>query len=200
MHSISVREPSGIELVHSLCGRTDVVAVIDPTLLLSKQYYNRLIGTNKLTKKVLFSYMLHGNYEDSDAIREKIAANLALKIVKCDARKTKLHPGYVLPTPIEWLAHIRDASFVVTNSFHCVVFCLIFHTPFVALLVDGHIGPMNSRIEELLGSVGHKCAIIRMPADITKDLIFREVNWLGIDNNILILRKFAIDYLSKQGL
>ncbi len=200
MDSISVREPSGIKLVHTLCGRSDAVQVVDPTLLHNSNYYNKLINSKSNGEKYLFSYMLHGKEKDADAVKKTISSFLNIKIINCDVRKTKLHPGYTLPTPIGWLAHIRDASFVVTNSFHGVAFCLIFHTPFLALLVDGHIGSMNSRIEELLSSLGQKDAIINREGDISIDMVERKVDWAVVDKKMITMREAAIQFLSKQGI
>lgn len=53
-------------------------------------------------------------------------------------------------SPDEFLGLIRDAEYVVTNSFHAIAFSLIFHVKFLAL---GRTEKLNSRIINLLRSL-----------------------------------------------
>lgn len=200
MHVISVRESSSIDLVYSLCGRDDVVQVIDPTLLLRHEYYEKLVGSSQKRRKILFSYMLHGLESDSETVSHHICEMLNLKLLKCDACKTSLRNGYILPSPIDWLRRIQDASFVVTNSFHGVVFCLLFHTPFVAIMINGQLESMNCRIIELLTSVGLNNRIVSSPEQITVGICADKIEWDKVDRKIDILRAESIEFLSKQGL
>ena len=39
---------------------------------------------------------------------------------------------------------------VITNSFHCTVFSLIYHRPFITLKLNNGYERMNTRVEELL--------------------------------------------------
>ena len=151
---ISVREHSSISLIEALCGRTDAQLVVDPTLLLPKDHYDRMaIAPLKSTGRYVFSYMLHG-LEDNARAALYGFSDRSISVVRCDAVKTRIHRGYVLPSPDQWLTYIRDATHVVTNSFHAVVFSLIFHTPFTAVLICGGVGSMNTRITDLLAAAG----------------------------------------------
>lgn len=54
----------------------------------------------------------------------------------------------------EWIEMVSKADFVVTNSFHCTVFALQFHKPFIAIPLSKGYERMNTRIEELLNACG----------------------------------------------
>jgi len=200
MDAISVREQSGVSLVRELCGRDDAVQVADPTLLLERAYYDNLAGQAKKRNAYLFSYMLHGLEQDTADVCKNISGSLHFKILKCDAHKTALHIGYTLPATIDWLRDIRDAGFVVTNSFHGVVFCLIFHTPFIVMLIDGEISPMNSRIIDLLTPVGLTHRILRHKNTVSEGIDKEKIDWSQVDNKIALMRKNAIGYLNAQQL
>ncbi len=201
MNAISVREPSSIEIVNKLCGRTDAVQVVDPTLLLTKDYYyKKIVPYPKHHQKFLFSYMLHGLGQDAKTPSSIIGKILNLPVIQCDAVKTTIHKGHTLPSPIGWLRRIEGASFMVTNSFHGVVFCLIFHPPFVAVLIDGKIGSMNSRIVELLNNVGLPHRIIATEERIFDNLYNEIINWDEVDQKVDSMRIKSVDFLKEQGI
>ena len=50
----------------------------------------------------------------------------------------------------DWLCAIRDAQCVFTNSFHGMVFSLIFGKRFRVQLLGGELSSRNGRLEELL--------------------------------------------------
>jgi hypothetical protein len=200
MHAISVREQSGVELVRQLCGRTDAVCVADPTLLLAREHYDKLAGRPGRRPPYLFSFMLHGLEQDAAGICRTISGQLGLKTVRCNATKTGLHAGYTLPAPQGWLRTVRDAQFIVTNSFHCTVFCLIFHVPFIAVLVGGKLGAMNSRIIDLLEPVGLSHRIVSPEEADSDELLSEGIDWQGADRGVEEARLSAVEFLKMQGV
>ena len=54
----------------------------------------------------------------------------------------------------EWLAKIAASDFVFTNSFHGTVFAILFHRPFVSILLRGRMSGMNERALSLLKKLG----------------------------------------------
>lgn len=200
MDAISVREHSGVDVVRDLCGRDDAVQVVDPTLLLDRGHYDEMIGFRKLRGGTLLSYMLHGLEQDAETTSRCIAESKGLRVVHCDARKTRLHSGYTLPSPIGWMRQIRDASFVVTNSFHATVFCLIFHIPFVAVLIDGQIGSMNSRITDLLKMSGLSHRIANIGGHVSTEVLNEKIDWDAVDGKLVFARGESMDFLKEHEL
>ena len=122
-NAVSVREESGVEL----CKKNfdiDVTWVLDPTLLLEKSDYMKLCEQIPVhLKKYLAVYVLEMN----DSIRkmcDEIASEkgLVMKFFSADA-------SAILSVP-EWLAMFRDASYIITDSFHGTVFSIIFGKEF----------------------------------------------------------------------
>jgi len=201
MDAISVREPSGVSLVRDLCGRTDAVHVVDPTLLMPRSHYDKLAGRASSQEGYLFYYTLHGPKCDVKNMNRRVSDALNLRVIRCcNAHKTALHKGFILPSPVGWLRRIRDASFMVTDSFHGVVFCLIFHTPFVALLIDGHSGSMNARIIELLKAVGLTHRIVSPSEKLPDGACAETIDWAGVDQKIADMRAGSVEFLSSQRL
>ena len=121
--ALSVREESGVNLCKEHFG-VDATWVLDPTLLLDKGDYCEVCKEVPVAKeKFLAAYVLDKN----ESIRvqcECIAAErgLVLKFFEANSNATLTVP--------EWLAMFRDASYVVTDSFHGTVFSIIFGKDF----------------------------------------------------------------------
>ena len=114
---ISVREISGV----SLCKKEfdiDVDHVIDPTLLLDKEQYNKLIGKGKnhFRKPTLITYIL-----DNDTGKSELVSRISKR------------PWNYFKSVEKWLGAFRDCDFVVTDSFHGTVFAIIFNKQFVTI-------------------------------------------------------------------
>lgn len=121
--AISVRENSGVDLCKKHLG-VDATCVLDPTLLLKKEDYLQLCQDVPINaNRFMAVYVLNLN-DSVKATYEKIAKekNLEVKYFAADAKATLSVP--------EWLAMFRDASYVVTDSFHGTVFSIIFEKEF----------------------------------------------------------------------
>ena len=139
-NAISVREYSGVELCEKYLGVT-AQHVVDPTLLLLKEDYEKLMDANRPAHHpYLAAYILDPN-EDNRRIVYEEAEKKKLEVKFFSAGKdAKLSIG-------EWLAIFHDASFVVTDSFHGTVFSIIFGKEFICLTNKGR---GNSRFDSLL--------------------------------------------------
>lgn len=121
--AISVREETGVRLCKENLG-VEATWVLDPTLLLTKEDYLPICDEVPVCdEKYLAVYVLDEN-EEMAATYEKEAASHGLVI-----RKIHVNSKNTLTIP-EWLAMFRDASYVVTDSFHGTVFSIIFEKDF----------------------------------------------------------------------
>lgn len=134
---VSVRERAGIDLCKKYLG-VEAVQVLDPTLLLSKEDYLKLIDQSDVEKHDagLFCYFLDETPEKTELVK-KMAKENGWKYFQANNPNIEL-PLYFerrIQTPVEqWIAGFRDASFVVTDSFHGCVFSILFKKDFVAIL------------------------------------------------------------------
>lgn len=152
---ISVREKNGIELC-KFCGRDDAEWVCDPTFLLSAEIYRTLYNENlvrKISSKYILLYML-GNECDFDynAIL-KFSKKLGLQIVYVQGSFAEKKANQYDATIPEWLYLIDNAEYVITNSFHCGVFSIIFHKQFGIIPLKGSYVGMNTRFDSMFESL-----------------------------------------------
>ncbi len=124
--AVSVREDSALSLFKAYnWTNPKAMQVLDPTLLLNKEDYMQLIsGASTVPSEGnLFCYILDKTGKKSQLIKQK-AEELQLKPFELGLTDDK-------PASIEqWLRSFADAEYVITDSYHGLVFSIIFNKPF----------------------------------------------------------------------
>lgn len=160
--AISLREKKSIALIQDMTGRNDVQYVSDPVNLLEKKEWDkvaddhRLEITELLNTPYIFCYMLHKNKRQIE-LMNRYCRNTGLKLVTVshpDGNYHKLDIGFgdidlKAISPQDFLALIRNAKIIFTDSFHCVMFSLIFEKNFYCFTRSDY-AEMNIRIEDIL--------------------------------------------------
>jgi hypothetical protein len=198
--AISVREATGVGIVRKLAGRGDATLVADPTLLIDRADLHSLAVPPPLPQPYIFTNMLHRLAPKADAWLSSGMWPTNMRHLRCDAPdRWPQHAGPVL-SPAAWLGAIRDATCVITNSFHAVIMCLRFHTPFIALPLEGDLAPMNVRLQDTLGEFGLTDRIARSPVIPDRSLRTGEWDWAAVDATADGLRDRASSFLRDSGL
>jgi len=185
--AIGVREKTGLDILSSMEIHSGVLTA-DPTSLLPKEEYMRLCEDIP-KKEIDGSYCIL-------RIQNKKTKNL---IKKCFAAKNvKSIKNFEMTSIEEWLAFIRDSNFVITNSFHCVMFCLKFHTPFAVLLESGKSAGMNDRIITLIERFDLSDHIILNSDDAIRLASLPNINWGSVDEKMECYSNSLKEFLSSH--
>lgn len=196
MGRIAVRERAGSQLVKSLTGR-DVPVVMDPVFLPGRGHWDALAGTKRRDETpFVFSYTNRGGQAEAFfratrySMQGKTLRKLARQTSPRDFVRRGVEVAYCLP-PAEFVRNVRDAELVLTASFHCLSFAILFNKPFVCFLT-GDAGK-DERPAGLLQALGLEGRIFRsgMTLDEVKapidygtvngkldDLVARSKSWL----------------------
>ena len=155
MNKISVREERGKEIVEELTGRKDVEVLLDPTMLMKTQNWERVMKKPKQLdayndKKFILNYFLGSLSQKRRNEIERIAKENDCKIINI---LDKNDPFYVCG-PSEFLYLEKNALLVCTDSFHSSVFAILFNTPFVVFDREDSATRMNSRLDTLIKTFG----------------------------------------------
>lgn len=187
---VSVREDSGVKLCEEHLG-VNAVHVLDPTMLLTKEDYVQLIEKEKEPKSdgTLFNYILDPDARKS-AFIQKVAKAKGLKafqvLPKCqtetrtkDDVKNRIE-DCVFPGVTTWLRAFMDAEMIIVDSFHGMVFSIIFNKPFWAI---GNVSRGMSRFISLLKMFHLEDRLL--DADLLDDVDFsKPIDWTMV-NGIL---------------
>lgn len=150
LRAISVREESAVPLIRETAGR-DAIALLDPTLLVPAEYWlSRSDAKYRPKLPFCVAYVLG---EESAVQLERIRARaerLGLEVVVLDGHGQTAQLPF---GPQHFLDLIRNARFVATDSFHAVVFSLIFDTE---VFVFPRVGSseMHTRFDVFQGKLG----------------------------------------------
>lgn len=192
--AISVREQSVIKPLEEICGKK-VEQVIDPTLLLNKEVWDKLITDNDTATLPYEKYILVYTLFESDEVT-KIANYLSkktgLKVVhfrKYNAYENEYMNLYS-KGPVDFVNAFKNAAYVVTNSFHGTVFSLIFERKFYSVLPASRAG----RIKDLLNTLELDARIIQNEKEINLD---DKIDYVKVKDRIAELRVKSIEYLKK---
>ncbi len=201
---LSVREKSALNIVSEIKkvneNTKDAVHVLDPTFLLTKDEWNEYASEElklKNEKYILTYYMIETPL--LRAITKALQEKTGLKVVnlKPSKKQALLHQGKNLAFagPSQFLECYKNASYVVTNSFHGTAFAINFGVPFfTSTLPVSMAGEVNARLTDLceLCDVSHRfidSSEKLKKTDLTKP--FEKSATKIIDN----LREHSFDYL-----
>lgn len=189
---ISVREDSGVKVLRDI-GITNVTQVLDPTLLFEAKVWAPYVSDRYKNKKYLVTYNLHHD-KRIDRYAAKLAEKYNLKVLNISYNwHDIIRSGNLVwcPTIEEYLGLIRDAEYVVTDSFHATAFSLIFGTKFIDIFPE----QASARLRSIL-KLTHteKRGFDEMPtidaADVATDFVV-------VHEILMKERKKSIQYMNR---
>ncbi len=149
--AVAVREDSAVKLLESM-GLDCRGQVLDPTLLLTSDKWSEYVDKDIPGKYVLV-YQLHNNPVLSE-YAVGMAEHLKLPLLRISPSFHQLRRGgkfVFLPDMGEFLSHIKNCTFFVTDSFHGTAFALNFNRQFAEILPNNSTGSRNQSILKLTG-------------------------------------------------
>lgn len=194
--AISVREDTAVDLCRDVFG-AKAVRVADPTLLLIS--YDELCGKydqRRETNELLYFPFVHDNEEQ--AILADFARDHGLKAVAM--MSFHRYPGFVrrmLVSLKDWLNSIRYARIVVSHSFHCMVFCILFHRRFVAVPLKGKQTRQINLLKQL-GLEDHICEDKTRLRETLERILNKDIDFQEVEEKIEKMRKQAKDFLCEH--
>lgn len=202
---ISLREDSGVKAIQPLVDKP-VSLVLDPTLLVGRSLWDKVLDENKVLrdKDYCLCYLLGTNPKHRD-ICEIVAKKLNLKILnfahfKAYNKGDESLSGEKLydVSPTEFIGLIKNAKFVITDSFHCSVFSMMYHVPFMTLLRFQKNDSLstNTRIYSMLQQFGLGNRILDNE-DKLDDLLQAPIDFSYVENTLEQKREQSNTYLDR---
>lgn len=225
--SISCREPNGVRWLQELTGRTDIQLVLDPTLLLSAEDWDKeiivqyssdhdkmidaaLFDNNMksyfepelayVAQPYIFYYAFSYSDENNQAI-EQLASKLNLKVVVIDAkqwyiRRMDRYPHFCLSGttgPDAFLNYMKNASYVITTSFHGTAFSVIFKKQFAYINLANH-DPNDDRTSFLTDELGLQDRFITVE-QLNEELMDKPIDYQMVDDKLHVLQQASLAYI-----
>ena len=189
---VTVREPSGVVMCRE-CGYENVSLVPDPTFLLSMTQYNRYTTQGDNCGDYIFVYLLRSqspvSLDEIDVFAKR--HNLKVKYVSGQGRMDE-HTKIYATVP-EWLSLIRNARYIITNSFHGMAFSIIYQKQFLVLPRVDETKNMNERIFSLTNILCLEDRIYNGHLDI----LFESINYKKAEAKIIENKQVVDNLMSK---
>lgn len=187
---ISVREQSGLDIINSI-GISGTV-VLDPTLLLSGEKWEKIIGEATAPQgKYILLYQIHNN-KDLVEYALQYARRIGCKAYNISVSFTQKHAGMkfvCLPSYKEVLALFKGAHCIVTDSFHATAFSINFNKQFVTIMPK----LSASRIRSILSMMGLESRVLTDTNNF--DLPEKEIDYSLVNPRLESLRRTSIAWL-----
>ena len=195
--AVSVRERSSVSYLRQL-GVRSPVWVPDPTLLLKAGDYADLTATARIQPAEAFVYILKdGGREMQACVQACMQGYATILNVPLDGFKVPDGRNRILTVP-QFIRALSQARIVVTTSFHCTVFAILFHRPFVTLRLSGEHARMNDRLTSLLTDLGLMSRLVSASESVHLPALLREpIDWAAADSRMEVLRRQGWDFLEQ---
>lgn len=187
---ISVREKSVAKKLSESIGK-NVEVVLDCTLLLKAEEYSCMeCDMAVLNKHYVLLYNVQ-NSKDAIAISKKIAYDHNLSIIDISPNpfaKVKGAKKIIDIGPGEFLTLIKNAEYVITNSFHGTVFSIIYERKFFSLAHSKRAG----RVVDLLLSLELIDRLVKSVEEIDD----KPIDYIKTKRLLSVYRQNSFEYIN----
>jgi len=189
--AIAARERSAVKFLHQM----DVMHATwapDPTFLLDWKAVAKIDTASK--RERIGRFVL-------SAQNQMLANKLQTQLTQLENYKTEscFDINSENLSPLDWIKCISSLKFVITDSFHGTVFCMITNTPFVTILWQGIGASRNDRVISLLEEFGLESRAISAGSKQSFNLIQEShINWDAINSKLNGVRKQGTTFLRES--
>lgn len=202
--AISVREPFAVDLIKkSFNPNTEPICVLDPTLLLEANDYQKIIDSedlDDLPEKYVAFYFLNDRFIEEKYHKSesyiKLIKKLNLPDINCYGETIQYLGNFEFKfnSVSKWLNTIKNSSLVFTDSFHGICFSIIFNKNFIFINKDKKL---SNRISSLLEKLNIQDRTFEKFEDIDILRLYNSpINYYEINQRLKIEKSKSVNYLS----
>lgn len=189
---VSVREDSGRKLIKELTGR-DVPVVLDPTLLISPALWDGLKARNISDSDYVLCYFLTPpSLETQNKLARAIKGKRVVALnSRLDYLSEKVEIDYPACGPSEFLYYVSNASQVYTDSYHGMLFSVLYKKDFWSIEREYGEFDQSSRQKTVLTMLELEERYVT-PSDSIKE---SEINYPLVIDKLSTMKEKSLAYL-----
>lgn len=194
-NAISVRDENSASVVSRLIGSTPDIN-IDPVL--AYDFSNEEIPNIKESDYiVIYAYRNRLSNEEKKAIQD--FAKKEKKTLVCIGGYQDFCDKHILGSPFEILGYIKNADYVITDTFHGTIFSIINHRQFVSFVRNGH-GQIYGNYEKLTDLLKRLNLETRVALDTHnfEEKLLKPIDYTKVDEIILSERQKTLNFLKEN--
>ncbi len=183
---VSVRESRACEILNEM--GIDSRIAPDPTLLLTKEEWDCVAKETVKSPYILcyFVALPDGVEQIVKSVKEKLGLTVVNLMYSEESSKigdVKIRDA----GPEEFLGLFKNASFVITSSFHGTVFSIINTKPFMTAVYS----QTGSRVWELLSTMGLENRIFDSSCEDVTPFVEGNIDFNELNNRLIMLREYG---------
>ena len=190
---ISLREKSGVDIMNKL-GIHNTINILDPTLLLSNEEWSQIASKKYINEDYILVYNLNRN-KNIDKYAENLSSKTGLKIKYLSYQLHEFYKKgkmYCNPRVEDFLALIKNAKFIITDSFHGTAFSLNFEKDFIIVYPEKY----STRIQSILSILGLEDRVAKNEDDLK--VSEKKIDYALITNKLIEERKKSLEWINNS--
>ena len=198
---LSVREPNGQKWLEELTGK-HIEIVADPTLLLTPKIWCEALPIPEIQGKYIFNYAFYHNRPETNKILQQISQRTNMPIYTIDYKSFAIYKlskygfkKYSTTGPLAFLGLMKNATLVLTQSFHGTLFSALFNRTFWSYNWKGVHNAEDDRAISILKQLGLEDRYQMIEDLENNNNILKEIDYNKVNTRIENLRQHAFDYL-----
>ncbi|RJW31851.1 polysaccharide pyruvyl transferase family protein [Clostridiales bacterium TF09-2AC] len=192
-NSISVREKSAHEILNNIGIYSK--SVLDPTLLLSGSEWDCLLGYHgRIPENYILIYQMKRNPQ-LDSYANQLSKTTGYPLIRISPLMHQYFrngKSVILPSVEKFLAYIKNASYLVTDSFHGSAFAINYGVQFMEFLPES----TWTRNKNLLELFDLESRIVTNEFD--EVILYNPINYDMVHKKLEKLRKNSLNILKEQ--
>ena len=190
-------------MIYELTGKESPI-VVDPTILLGRQYWDEIRGERIVDGNYIMCYFLGSNANHrvfANNLKRKTGYKIVTlphmdEIVEADFGFGDLVPYNIGPK--EFINLISNASYVCTDSFHGTVFSVLYKRNFFTFdrYPNAKRDSTNSRLDSILSMINLVDRKIDSSIEINDKLLI-PIDYSDLDERLEELRSDSMEFLIK---
>lgn len=195
---VSVREKSAQKELNKILPQNQIDTVLDPTMLLNREEWNKKIESISKAEKerYILAYTMEVNKEYVK-IANELSKKTGLKIIYLDYRnygfKNVLRNAYC-DNPYEFINLVKNAEYVVTNSFHGTAFSIIFNKKFWAIPHK----TKSARVTNLLELLNLSGRTVTTLEEFNRKDYDMDINYSEVNKKLDVEKSRSLEWLKKS--
>ena len=207
--AISTSEKTGVEICRK--AGHEATWVVDPTMLLNGDYYRQLAAESTTQLPDDYALVYHVNIKKNDLLcwaqfsQYNAAHGLQTLAVYANGEEQpkeeveflSADATYLYPTIQDWIRLIDGSRYVLTTSYHGMLFAIMLHKPFFVSLDPQGMLADNDHITDILSELGLQDRIATSETDVDA-MLQQPIDWDAVDCKLTKLREQSIGYLKQH--
>ena len=195
LREIGVREPQSADIARQ-CVNKKIEVVVDPVLLLDQREWERIAESENKSGRYIFVYTVNS----SPLLRQfcaKLSKQTGLKVIVSGGNAGAVLKQKILHsfTPERWLQMIRDAEYVVTDSFHGTAFGTLFRKTVFTIVEGDPAAGFNMRMSGYLKGIALES---RLVTAVPYEIDCTPIDYSVPEQLLEEKRRYSLDFLRRN--